>query len=66
MSKKSRFEARPSDFIFPVCGRCKHDRGDGTCKAFPEGIPEEILTGDNKHEKPLYGQGNNIVFEPKE
>lgn len=65
MSKKNRFLGSGDDFNFPVCGECKHNKGDGTCKAFPEGIPEEILTGDNKHKKPLIGQGNNIIFEPK-
>lgn len=34
-----------------------------TCKAFPEGIPEEINSGKNNHNKPLSGQENDIVFE---
>lgn len=53
---------------------CKHYTGviqpDGTeltevnaCEAFPKGIPDEIVYGDNLHRKPLDGQGNNIVFE---
>lgn len=33
------------------------------CKAFPDGIPEAIAYGDNKHLKPLKGQKNDIVFE---
>jgi len=35
------------------------------CKAFPDGIPDEIAYRDNKHSKPLPGQKNNIVFEPR-
>jgi hypothetical protein len=53
---------------------CKYYQGiiqpDGTemaetnhCKAFPNGIPNEIAYGDNLHDKPLKDQGNDIVFE---
>jgi len=34
-----------------------------TCKAFPDGIPEEISSGENKHTKPLKSQKNSLVFE---
>ena len=34
------------------------------CPAFPYGIPEEILNGENDHTKPLWDQKHNIVFEP--
>lgn len=60
----------------PVCfeRKCKHYLGiiqpDGTeksevtyCKAFPEGIPDEIAYGKNLHKKPLAEQENDIVFE---
>jgi len=33
------------------------------CEAFPSGIPDEIAYGENKHNKPLEGQHNQIVFE---
>ena len=49
-----------------VCFKCKHFRrftGDGGCDAFPDGIPSEITSGDNKHKEPLKEQGNDIVFE---
>jgi len=48
-----------------ICSSCKHfDRADGNCTAFPDGIPDEILSGENNHSKPLPEQGNDIVFEP--
>ncbi len=54
----------------PVCLDCKHfdeDSFDGfTCKAFPAGVPDEILMEGNDHTKPLPEQKNDIVFEPIE
>lgn len=49
-----------------LCNNCKNHLVDLICLAFPDGIPEEILTGENDHSKPLPGQGNDIVFEPVE
>lgn len=47
-----------------VCFRCKNFRRfKGGCLAFPEGIPDEITSGQNEHSKPLKGQRNKIVFE---
>lgn len=47
-----------------VCMRCKNYLRGNTCRAFLNGIPEEIYSGRNKHIKPLKGQGNKIVYEP--
>lgn len=47
-----------------VCIDCKFFNIGIACKAFPKGIPDEIISGDNDHTKPLKGQENNIVFEP--
>ena len=33
------------------------------CKAFPDGIPNEIAYGVNKHLKPIAEQDNDIIFE---
>jgi len=33
------------------------------CKAFPDGIPDEIAYGKDKHSKPLEDQTNDIVYE---
>ena len=46
-----------------VCFYCKHwNKFKGGCKAFPNGIPDEITSGENKHKKPLLDQDNDIVF----
>jgi hypothetical protein len=38
--------------------------GKPTCKAFPEGIPQEILSGKIIHKTPLPNQKNSIVLTP--
>jgi hypothetical protein len=47
-----------------ICSNCIHfnDFSEG-CDAFKNGIPNEILIGENDHSKPLPEQDNNIVFE---
>tara|TARA_A100001391_G_scaffold108416_3_gene72839 strand:+ start:653 stop:856 length:204 start_codon:yes stop_codon:yes gene_type:complete len=56
-------ENRQENFI---CIRCKHFQElAGGCRAFPKGIPNQVLF-DNKHNKPLPEQDNNIVFEEGE
>lgn len=50
-----------------ICFSCKHFREfAGGCDAFPDGIPNEVTSGRNKHAEPLKGQDNSIVFEPTE
>ena len=50
--------------IDPICLKCKHFRMiEGGCDAYPDGIPDEITSGENKHTEPLPGQANSIVFE---
>jgi len=47
-----------------ICIDCKNFNGkEFNCKAFPEGIPIEIIDGFNDHSKPLSNQDNDIVFE---
>jgi len=55
---------------FPIeisvqCIGCLYWNGDIACKAFPGGIPEEILTGEHDH-KNQYDGDNGIQFEPIE
>lgn len=48
----------------PICLECKHfDEKRWSCGAFPNGIPDEIKIDGGKHDKPLEGQKNDIVFE---
>lgn len=47
-----------------ICINCKHyNTNDETCKAFTNGIPDEIWAGPNDHSEPLPEQDNDIVFE---
>ena len=47
--------------------RCKDFRRfQSGCNAFPDGIPNEITSGENEHLKPLPEQDNDIVFESTE
>lgn len=49
-----------------ICFSCKHFADDAPgCAAFPDGIPDEITSGDNKHKKPLKDQENALIFEKR-
>lgn len=45
------------------CISCRHYRGDLQCDAFPERIPQEILSGEHDHTKPFTGD-HGIGFAP--
>ena len=45
------------------CISCIHYRGVLTCDAFPDGIPEEIATGQHDHAEPYRGD-HGIRYEP--
>lgn len=50
----------------PICVTCIYldkVKTGGYCKAFPEGIPDEILNGSDRHFKPVKGQTNSIVYK---
>jgi hypothetical protein len=44
------------------CPICKHNQMDGTCTAYPEGIPFKFLAG-SKHLDPQLDQSGDFVFE---
>ena len=49
------------------CRFCRHLNSlidKPTCNAFPEGIPQEILSGKIIHKDPLPNQKNDIVLTP--
>ena len=49
-----------------VCNHCRHINDGGiTCRAFPDGIPAEILHGEVDHLKPYEGDGG-IRYQPFE
>ena len=54
-----------SEFFMPDCNRCVHFEGKNICKAFPEGIPGDILEGE-KHNKIWPGQTGAYVFEKEQ
>lgn len=46
------------------CATCIHyDWDTYTCKAFPEEIPDELLSGDKKHESVIKGQFGKTIYE---
>ena len=53
--------------VNPICDGCKHFKWDDptkyNCKAYPEGIPEEIINSEHEHTEPFKGD-NGIQFEP--
>lgn len=47
------------------CSGCAYlDLADFTCNAFPEGIPDKYLTGDDIHNKVVKRQKGDYVFTP--
>ena len=51
--------------IIPQCFECKNFISSKriVCKAFPDGIPDEIFFNEVSHTKPYKGD-NGIQFEP--
>lgn len=47
--------------VVGICHACLHRSGLYTCKAFPEQIPMEIITGDFIHTEPYPGD-NGVQF----
>lgn len=58
-----RFIWENKDVRRPLCWDCRHLRRGGKCKAFPNGIPAEFLSGEKKHNVP-YPDDNDVQFEP--
>jgi hypothetical protein len=45
------------------CISCANYRGAFTCTAYPERIPQQIVSGEHDHEKPFKGDGG-VRFKP--
>jgi hypothetical protein len=46
------------------CKICANYSQDQRCKAFPDGIPDELWSGENLHRQ-SYSGDNGIHYEPK-
>jgi len=58
-----RFSWQPGEITISLCVSCTHKHTTGaTCTAFPDGIPDAILTGEHDHHKPYKGD-NDILFK---
>ena len=42
------------------CFKCARYKGDLSCEAFPQGIPEAIITGKVDHDSPVDGDGGKV------
>ena len=51
----------------PICYNCKHYLSALNCMAFPlsKSIPDEILNGENNHDKIFEGQTGDFIFQSK-
>ena len=47
-----------------MCPYCKHYTENQTCKAFPDGIADDIFMGFVQHDRPVDGD-HGIQFEDK-
>lgn len=48
------------------CGNCKLFSMDGyCCPAFPDGIPDELISGEKKHNEVIDGQAGAYVYDPE-
>ena len=53
-------------FVMPICNTCKHKELKAIkCKAYPDRIPNSILTNKIDNRKP-YMNDNGIQYEPNE
>lgn len=47
----------------PMCETCARSRPDGTCDAYPDGIPEEIIMNEWDHRFPKPGD-HGLQYDP--
>lgn len=67
MSDGDRFEAEHVEWVDPPCSTCKHrdPASPSRCRAFPNGIPTQILLAKHDHRRPFPGD-RGIRYEPRE
>lgn len=49
---------------YPPCANCRYLEEYPVCPAFPQGIPNEILSGENGHTEQHPDQVGSFVFKP--
>jgi hypothetical protein len=62
---EGRWEAVSVDYPCKTCKHLKLFSYPVCCAAYPDGVPQEILTGKEKHKKPYRGD-NGIQYEKRE
>ena len=62
MKKTKKFIWGDKDMTITQCLDCKHWVRGAVCAAFPDGIPDVILTNETIHDKPYPGD-KGIQFE---
>jgi len=65
MKKSDKFIWRDNEATISQCIACKHWVRGGVCQAFPQGVPDAILTNEHDHREQYPGD-NGIRFEPLE
>lgn len=61
---KFKIVGDPAELRVSQCTFCAHRSPDGTrCKAYPRGIPVEILFNEHDHRQPFHGD-NGIRYQP--
>lgn len=64
MDLSKKWLLQDGDLNFPQCNKCKNYNRNKpvTCKAYPDGIPDEISGNIHDHKTPYPGD-NGIQFE---
>lgn len=63
-NRRSRFVYEKDEIKLAPCVSCRRKSPFGpSCEAFPSGIPEDILVGDNDHRQPFPGDGG-LTYDP--
>ena len=64
-NKYDKFLWKEDEFSVSLCILCMYAKNNNTCKAFPSGIPDAILTGEHDHHTPYKGD-YGIQYKPIE
>lgn len=65
--RSDKFTAPKGSVVLSQCCYCKHltpSNWTAGCKAFPGGIPDEVLTNSLDHRRPVEGD-DGVRFEPR-